>query len=155
MQPYCDLDFLTALLVKCDAGDVANRTMLKFDPPFFCNGLIVVQLENTLWRAQSHFQPELSAEQRVEQVKRAKAGMRRWEVWRMEGVFEVVDPDWPKVYQTAAAWQRKFGTEVPHPRYLIHPAAARLGGATHFLSFEKAGRDVARQAGLAVLPDRL
>ncbi len=152
MQPYCDLDFLVALVVNSTASPVAYAAIRLFSPPYVLNSLHVVQLENVLFRAQKHFPTETSVSQRLAQTERAQSGLHRWENHLAEGVFAIQEVPWNEAYDLAIAWQRDLGLATVHPRQLLHPAIAKAAGATHYLGFDGPARQIARKAGLKLLP---
>ena len=63
--------------------------------------------------------------------------------------------DWDSAFRVAITWNNQQVATPPPFLLLLHPALAFVAGATQFLSFDPRARDVARMAGMQVLPDKL
>jgi hypothetical protein len=147
MIPYLDAGFLLALLVHGNESYVAMEVLGSFDAPFALNFLHQLQAENLLVRLQKDKDPQ-----------KQKAGNEAQRMWRHrleEGVFQLVPTDWESTYRVAIAWNAHHPESPPAPLLLLHPAAASVAGATHFLSFDPRPRAIARSAGMELLPARL
>lgn len=94
--------------------------------------------------------PESTANQRA-MAANALQNLR----WYLEQqVFVQLSLDYDIAIQLAAQWQKQAKQVLP-ALLLLWPALAATIGATHFLSFDPRTRQLAKVAGLKVLPDRL
>jgi len=148
MSPYFDAGFLLTLLVHRPASRTTLETMGTFNPPFSLNFLHQLQAENFLARGQIEGN---DAERRA-----ALQGTQLWRQYLAEGVFQIGPVDWDTSWRLAINWNAHFAHEAPPPPFLlIHPAMAAVTGTTHFLGFDPRSRNVAKAAGLKLVPDRL
>ena len=147
MTPYFDLGFLLALLVKSPARRVAWEITNRFSPPYRLNFLQELQTENGFTR-------QLTT-QRADVQEIGTQGLRLWNQYLDEGVFHVTSEEWDTAFRLAIGWNRNLTRNVPATTFILHPALASASGATHFLSFQSESRQVARTAGLKLLPERL
>ena len=147
MTPYFDLGFLLTLLVKSPSRRVAWEITNRFSPPYRLNFLQQFQIENGLSR-------QLTA-QRAAIREVGTQGLRLWNQYLDEGVFHVTSDEWDTAFRLAITWNRNLTRNVPAPTFILHPALASASGATHLLSFQLESRQVARTAGLKLVPERI
>ena len=70
-------------------------------------------------------------------------------------VFEVVPMDWDAAaFRVALDWNRN-NVFAPAPLLIVHPALAKVSGATHFVSLDPRSRKVAKAGSLKLLPANL
>jgi len=72
-----------------------------------------------------------------------------------EMIFQPVHVDYDIAILLAGRWQRELGAHTPPARLLLWPAVAIADGASHFLSFDRRPRKMAKAAGLKLLPEKL
>lgn len=147
MTPYFDLGFLLTLLVKSPGRRTAWEITNRFGPPYRLNFLQQFQIENGFAR-------QLTA-QNVQVQEIGTHGLCLWNQYLDEGVFHVTSEEWDTALRLAISWNRNLTRSVPATTFILHPALASAGGATHFLGFQPESRQVARTAGLKLLPERL
>ena|SRR3989442_614561 len=144
MTPYFDLGFLLTLLVKSPARRAAWEITNRFSPPYRLNFLQELQIENGFTRQLATQRADVGTQ-----------GLRLWNQYLDEGVFHLTSEEWDTALRLAIGWNRNFTRNVPATTFILHPALASASGATHFLSFQSESRQVARTAGLKLLPERL
>ena len=69
-------------------------------------------------------------------------------------VFRPIRLDYDIAIDLAYRWQKQSNTTLP-AILLLWPALAVTVGATHFLSFDPRTRQLASEAGLKLLPEKL
>jgi len=144
MTPYFDLGFLLTLLVKSPARRAAWEITNRFSPAYRLNFLQELQIENGFTRQLTTQRADVGTQ-----------GLRLWNQYLDEGVFHVTSEEWDTAFRLAIGWNRNLTRKVPPTTFILHPALASASGATHFLSFQSESRQVARTAGLKLLPERL
>ena len=144
MTPYFDLGFLLTLLVKSPARRAAWEITNRFSPPYRLNFLQELQIENGFTRQLATQRADVGTQ-----------GLRLWNQYLDEGVFHLTSEEWDTALRLAIGWNRNFTRNVPATTFILRPALASASGATHFLSFQSESRQVARTAGLKLLPERL
>jgi hypothetical protein len=147
VTPYFDLGFLLTLLVKSPGRRTAWEITNGFSPPYRLNFLQQFQVENGFVRQITAQKAEIQAI--------GTQGLRLWNQYLDEGVFHVTSEEWDTALRLALAWNRNLTRNVPATTLVLHPALASAAGATHFLSFQVESRQLARGAGLKLLPERL
>jgi hypothetical protein len=147
MTPYFDLGFLLALVVKSPGRRTAWQITSRFGAPYRLNFLHQFHVENGFARQLT------SAKAEAQEI--GTRGLRQWNQYLDEGVFVITADEWDTAFRLAIAWNRHLSRNIPLPTFMLHPALAMASGGTHFLSFQPESRQVARSAGLKLLPERL
>lgn len=147
MTPYIDAGFLLTLLVRVEGSVISNAILRELEPPIGINSLHLLQVENFL------FQNKFSIDE-AHRLFEPQA-QRTWTQYLSEGVFIEVSLNWENAFALARTWNRRRSHHPALPLLLLHPALAVLAESTHFLSFDPRSRQIARLAGLKLLPARL
>lgn len=148
MQAYLDAGFLLTAIIQTTRGSsVACQLMRELEAPFFLNYLHQLQIENLLVSLQK------SSERNRQTI--GNKGQLLWRNYFAEGVFQLAATDWDGGFRVAIARNTQHIGELAPFLLLLHPALASVAGATHFLSFDPHSREVARSAGLTILPEAL
>jgi hypothetical protein len=147
MRPYLDAGFLLTLLINTEGSATAKAVLENCRPPYSISLLHQLQAENLLAQL---VKSEHAARQRA-----GKTGLRLWAWYFAEGLLELGDADWAAAFRLAITWNAEAQAPPPLPLLLLHPAAAVISEATHFLSFDPRSRVVGQRAGLTLLPEVL
>jgi hypothetical protein len=147
MIPYLDAGFLLTLLINTSGSATAKSILEHCSPPFPIGLLHQLQAENLLLQLEKSGEP---GRQRA-----AETGLRLWNWYFAEGLFEPSDMDWTASFRLAISWNAASPSAPASPLLLLHAALAAVSEATHFLSFDPRARRVARDAGLRLLPEQL
>jgi len=148
MKPFLDTGFLLTLLFKT-AGSAAAWEITRNCDALYYTGLQRFTVENRLLR-----QIESRASAEPDRALAASA-LQRFQNYALEEVFIPAPVDYGVAVVLAGQWQQRLMGHTPPAMLLLWPALAATIGATHFLSFDPRTRQLARAAGLKLLPDRL
>jgi hypothetical protein len=125
----------------------AEAQAAPFSLPWMVNYLHLTQLENLFVR--------LQLEGTAAQQRTGLAVAALWRARLAEGIFAVENPPWDDVWRVTIGLHRELVAPVPQPSHLLHLSAAQLTSATHYFSLHAPTRQLAKQLGLSVLPDKL
>jgi hypothetical protein len=144
---YPDLGFLLSLHFDGDHTAAASSVARKLDSPLSIDLVHQLLFENgcALWLKDRD--PAQSA--------RVARGLRLWREHLVEGVFQVIDPDFDTGFRLALEWNRQENVQSLPWSALVHLALAVTSGAKAFLSFDPQLRTKARQIGIPILPSQL
>ena len=145
MIPYFDFGFLASLIVKRPNSAAAWRIVQPFPPPYFINWLHCIQVETMFVRGQLEGDPDLE--------KAVLYGTNLWRFYQQEGVFQVQEIDWDAAFRLSLNLAKRSNVPKLQPSIVLHVAAAVMGAATHFLSFDPRARQISTMAGLKALPE--
>lgn len=149
MKPFLDSGFLLTLLFETSGSPLAWRLTRPLAGPLHLAALQYLNVENRLLR-----QIE-SAEANAREKAVAALALQRFRSYLSEEVFQLMPLDYDVAIHLAGQWQRHLAGGAPPLLLLLWPALAAASGATHFLSFDPRTRRLARDAGLALLPESL
>ena len=144
---YPDLGFLLSLHFDGDRTAAASSLARKLDTPLSIHLVHQLQFENgcTLWLKNRD----------LAKSARSARGLRLWREHLVEGVFQVIDPDFDTGFRLALEWNRQENVQSLPWSALVHLAVAVTSGAEAFLSFDPQRRSKARQIGISLLPSQL
>ena len=148
MKSFLDTGFLLTLLFKADGSEAAWKISRRLEGPLAIAALQVLNTENRILRQIQA--PESTASQRA----MAANALQNFRWYLEQQVLVQLSLDYDIAIQLAAQWQKQAKQVLP-ALLLLWPALAATIGATHFLSFDPRTRQLAKAAGLKVLPDRL
>jgi hypothetical protein len=147
VKPYFDFTFLPLLAMRTPQARWAEGLAAAFSLPWAVNYLHFAQLENLFVR--------LQLEGNAAQQRAGLAVAALWRARLSEGIFAVENPPWDDAWRVTIGLHRELVAPVPQPSHLLHISAAQLTGATHYFSLHPPIRQLAKQLGLAVLPEKL
>jgi len=147
VKPYFDFTFLPLLLMRSPQARSAATLAERFSLPWTVNYLHVTQLENLLVRLQ------LEGNESQKRVGTSIAA--QWRARLAEGIFAIENPPWDDAWRLVIGYHRDLVSPVPQPSHLLHLSAARLAGASHYLSLHGPARHFARRLGFHLLPEKL
>jgi hypothetical protein len=147
-KPFVDTGFLLTLLLKTSSSEKAWETTRRLDSPLWVAGLQIFSIEN-------RFEREVEADESNPLQRAAAAHVLQDLRWYLEQqVFLPVRLDYDIAIDLARQWQKQDHSSLP-ALLLLWPALAATIGATVFLSFDPRTRQLARSAGLKLLPEKL
>jgi hypothetical protein len=149
MKPFLDSGFLLTLLFETSGSPLAWRIIRPLAGPLHLVAIQCLNVENRLLR-----QIE-SAEATARERAVAARALQRFRSYLSEEVFQLMPLDYDVAIHLAAEWQRHLAGGAPPMLLLLWPALAAASGATHFLSFDPRTRQLARDAGLRLVPEPL
>jgi len=147
MKPYFDFTFLPLLLMRSRQAEWAAALAEDFTVPWTVNYLHLAQIENLFARLQLEGNPA--------QMRAGGSMAALWKARLAEGVFAIDNPPWDDAWRLAIGFHRDLVSPVPQPSHLLHLAAARVGGASHYLSLHSPARQFAQGLGFKLLPEKL
>jgi hypothetical protein len=148
MKNFLDTGFLLTLLFKTSGSEAAWEIARGLGTPLEVSTLQLFSTENRILRQVEA--PESTPSQRA-MAANALQNLR----WYVEQhVLVPVAIDYEIAIHLAQQWQRHASQVLP-ALLLLWPALAATAGATAFLSFDPRTRQMARHAGLKILPEKL
>ena len=147
MPAYLDAGFLLTVIIPTRGSPIANDLLRELGAPFLLNFLHQIQLENLL--------ATLQKSQEVQRQRMGNEAQRLWRHYFSEGVFQLFPTDWDSGFRIALTWNSHHPSTPPPFLLLIHAALASVAGASEFLSFDPRSREMARSAGMRILPEEL
>lgn len=145
---FCDSSFLIALLVAKDSfHPVATSHAAEFTESIPYTLLAELEVTNTLRRAL-----------RENVVTRAEHDAAFFQIERdlADGILAKRDVPQSEVYRKARELSKKYTPVIPARSLdILHTAAALLLGADTLCSLDRRQRDLAKAAGLKLLPARM
>jgi len=149
MRPFLDSGFLLTLLFETRGSPTAWRIARQLPGPLHLANLQRLNVENRLLREMES--PQTNARQKAF----ATAALQHFRHYFDEQVFISMPIDYDLAIHLANQWQQRLTGATPPLLLLLWPALAATSGSTHFLSFDPRCRQLAKSAGLAVLPESL
>jgi hypothetical protein len=148
MKPFLDSGFLLTLLLKTRGSPKAWELSRRLDGPLFLAAFQILTIDNRLQR-------EMEAPGSTPAQRAAAANALQNFRWYLDQqVFRPIRLDYDIAIDLAYRWQKQSNTTLP-AILLLWPALAVTVGATHFLSFDPRTRQLASEAGLKLLPEKL
>ena len=148
MKSFLDTGFLLTLLFKTGGSQSAWEIARRIETPLFIASLQIFTTENRILRQIEA--PESTPNQRS-MAANALQNLR----WYLEQqVFLPISIDYEIAIDLASQWQKQAQQVLP-ALLLLWPAMAATIGATTFLSFDPRTRQLAKSAGLKLLPEKL
>ncbi len=148
MKAYLDAGFLLTTIVPTVRGrPTAQQILRDIDGPCTLNFLHQLQVEHMIVGLQTS--PEKA------RVSTGNDGRLLWRNYLAEGVFQILPADWDSAFRLSISWNNRCVSPPPPFMLMLHPALAAVGGATHFASFDPRSREIARSAGMRLLPETL
>ena len=145
MKPFLDSGFLLTLLLKTNGSPKAWEIARRLDGPISLPTIQIFTIDNRLQRGWAVGpKPFASAANALQSF--------RW--YLDQQVFRPMRLDYDIAINLAYRWQRNSSAALPG-LLLLWPALAATIGATHFLSFDPRTRQLASDAGLRLLPEKL
>ncbi len=145
---FCDSSFLIALILKTDFfHDGAAALAAKFTESIPFTLLAELEVSNTIRRAL-----------REKTITRAEHDMAflQIEMDLADRILAKSDVPQSELYRKARELSKKHTPTIPaRPLDILHTAAALILGADVSCSFDRRQRDLAKAAGLKLLPLRL
>jgi hypothetical protein len=135
------------LLINTEGSATAKAVLENCPLPCTINLLHQLQAENLL--------AQLAKSKHTGRQRAGKTGLRLWAWYFAEGLLVLEEADWAAAFRLAITWNAAAQAPPPLPLLLLHPAAAVISEATHFLSFDPRSRAVGQRAGLTLLPEVL
>lgn len=143
MLPYVDAGFLLTLLVLTDGSGIAKDALTGAELPLPITALHQLQVANLIQQLKTSADPD--------RRNKARTAKQLWRWCFSEEIFVPESLDWNSAF--AAATGSTLGSTQPAPPLLVlHVAAAKQLGATHFFSFDPRSRALATEAGMSLLP---
>jgi hypothetical protein len=148
MKPFLDSGFLLTLLLKTRGSPKAWELSRRLDGPLFLAAFQILTIDNRLQR-------EMEAPGSTPAQRAAAANALQNFRWYLDQqVFRPIRLDYDIAIDLAYRRQKQSNTTLP-AILLLWPALAVTVGATHFLSFDPRTRQLASEAGLKLLPEKL
>lgn len=148
MKPFLDSGFLLTLLLNTNGSEEAWTIARGLEGPLLLTSFQILSTEN-------RFQREMEADDSTPAHRAmAAAGLQNFRWYLEQQVFHTVLLDYGIAIDLAYQWQKHSKRTQP-TLLLLWPALAVTTGATHFLSFDPRTRQLARTAGLKLLPEKL
>lgn len=148
MKNFLDTGFLLTLLFKTDGSKTAWEISRKLQDGLTLTAFQIFNTENSLLRQIES--PESTDAQRA----MAANALQNFRWYLEQQVFAPVSLDYDIAIQLASGWQQQRRHALP-ALLLLWPAMAATAGATTFLSFDPRTRQLAKAAGMKLLPEKL
>ena len=148
MKNFPDTGFLLTLLFRTSGSEAAWRIARQLEGPLLTTSLQAFTIENRILREIES--PQSTANQRAI----AANALQNFRWYLEQQVFAPVSLDYDIALQLASQWQKQAKQVLPGLMLLWAAIAATIG-ATTFLSFDPRSRQVAKAAGLRLLPAQL
>jgi hypothetical protein len=146
MIPYVDAGFLLTLLVLTDGSFIAKKALHDAELPLPITALHQLQVANLI--------QQLKSSPASDRKRMASAAEQAWEWYFSEQIFMPEAPNWDSAF--ADAVHATLNQKSPAPLLLVlHVAAAKNLGATHFFSFDPRSRALASEAGMRLQPPEI
>lgn len=148
MKTFLDTGFLLTLLFRTDGSEAAWKIARGIEGPLSVAALQIFNTENRILR-----QIEAS-ESTPNQRAMAANALQNFRWYLEQQVFLPISIDYDIAIQLAFQWQKEANKVLPALLFLWPGLAATIG-ATHFLSFDPRTRQLAKAAGMKLLPEKL
>jgi hypothetical protein len=147
-KPFLDSGFLLTLLVKTGGSPIAWEIARRLETSMYVSMLQIFTAENRLLRETQSL--ELTPTHRA----MAENAVQSLHWYLDQQVIRPIQVDYDAAIDLAYRWQRGARETLP-ALLLLWPALAVTLGANHFLSFDPRTRELARGAGIKLLPEQL
>lgn len=145
MQPYLEIHFLGALLVRSSVSMTAWELMEQhFQPPFFVTSLQALRIEHMLLHP-------LGTDLKTAALR----GYQEWQRNLHEGVFQLASIEWEAAYRLAMDLNRRGVDASVSPLHYLEASSAAILDATHFVCLEAGARAAASMLGLKLVPEKM
>jgi hypothetical protein len=148
MKAFLDTGFLLTLLLKTNGSPKSWEIARSLDGPLSIASFQIFNIENRLQR-QIEAEDSAAADRAV-----AANALQNFRWYLDQQVLRPIRLDYDIAIDLASQWQKRSRTTLP-ALLLLWPALAATTGATHFLSFDPRPRQLAKAAGMKLLPERL
>jgi hypothetical protein len=148
MKSFLDTGFLLTLLFKTNGSEKAWEIARRAESPLLLGRFQIFSAENRIQR-------QIEAEESTATQRAMAANALQNLQWYLDQqVFAIILLDYDIAIDLASQWQKHAKQTLP-ALLLLWPALAVTTGADVFLSFDPRTRQLARSAGLKLLPEKL
>jgi len=148
-KPFLDSGFLLTLLFKTSGSQKAWEISRQLEGPLLLSSFQIFNTENRLQR-------QITASDSTPQLRAVAAAALQDFRWYLEQqVFTPIRLDYDIAIDLATQWQKHSTGDTLPALLVLWPAMAVTTGATTFLSFDPRTRQLAKSAGLKLLPEKL
>lgn len=148
MKPFLDSGFLLTLLLKTSGSPKSWEIARRLEGPLSLPTFQIFTIDNRLQR-------EIEARDSTPAQRAVAAHALQNFRWYLEQqVFRPIRLDYDIAIDLAYRWQKQSNITLP-ALLVLWPALASTVGATHFLSFDPRTRQLATDAGMKLLPEKL
>jgi hypothetical protein len=148
MKNFLDTGFLLTLLFKTDGSHTAWRIARELEGLLSVAAFQIFNTENRILRQIEA--PESTPKQRA----MAANALQNFRWYIEQQVFVSIPLDYDIAIELASQWQKHTSQVLPALLFLW-PAIAATAGSASFLSFDPRTRQLAKAAGMKLLPERL
>jgi predicted nucleic acid-binding protein len=139
---YVESSVLASVVMRDANSRKAIELMASQTAPCFFNHLLRLEICNAIRLKVS--------EGAMDEVEAAKCE-HQVESLQRSGMWQMVEPDWERVFQRSMGFSRAHTSRVRTRSFdILHVAVAVELGATEFRSFDKRQRLLAREVGLRI-----
>lgn len=141
---YADTSLFAALILQDVNADKAARLLTGKTEPLLFNGLLSLEVCNSIRLAVGRGEIDKTA---------GTAAEEKVMVMQRTGMLKLLEPDWERVFQRSMGFSRGHTSIIKTRSFdIVHVAAAVELGATQFWSFDNRQRELAQNVGMRVNP---